>query len=80
MPLPKEEKDVDDKEKKYVRPQKVMNTKEKIVNWWKNLPSVKYVNHPPKKTEYDARSLFILKGEWKIRKWICWLIEWKYFD
>lgn len=33
-----------------------------------------------KKLEYDIRSLFVLHGGWRIRKWLVWLVEWKWFE
>lgn len=33
-----------------------------------------------KETEYDIRSLWIIHGNWWIRKKIVWLIEWQQFE
>jgi len=33
-----------------------------------------------KELEYDIRSLFILHGEWRLRKWLVWLVEWRWFE
>ena len=39
----------------------------------------KYI-YTKKKSEYDIRSLWLLHGNWWIRKKIVWLIEWNQFD
>lgn len=39
-----------------------------------------HVKSGGKETEYDIRSLWILHGDWKIRKMLVWLIEWKPFE
>jgi hypothetical protein len=33
-----------------------------------------------KELEYDIRSLFILHGNWRLRRWLVWLVEWKWFE
>lgn len=33
-----------------------------------------------KVTEYDIRSLWLLHGDWLIRKKLVWLVEWKPFE
>ena len=39
-----------------------------------------HVKAGQKETEYDIRSLWILHGDWTIRKKLVWLIEWKPFE
>ena len=39
-----------------------------------------YFDCHEKKLEYDIRSLFILHGNWRLRIWLVWLVEWKWFE
>lgn len=39
-----------------------------------------HFNKSNKETEYDIRSLWILHGNWWIRRKLVWLVEWKPFE
>ena len=54
--------------------------KDKFLKVWHHpWPSIKYEFHG-KKQEYDLRPLFVFHGEWKVRKWMVWFVDWKYFE
>ena len=39
-----------------------------------------YFEYHGKNLEFDIRSLGILHGNWRLRKWLVWLVEWKWFE
>ena len=53
--------------------------KEVVAKCQPHIGSYHYENHG-KKTEYDIRSLMIFHGSWRPRKWLVWLVEWKWFE
>ena len=58
----------------------------KLKKCWKNRVVIKgstfkeHYAETGKETEYDIRSLWLLHGDWWIRKKLVWFIEWKPFE
>jgi hypothetical protein len=58
----------------------------KLKKCWKNRVVIKsstfkeHFEETGKETDYDIRSLWLLHGDWWIRRKLVWFIEWKPFE
>lgn len=58
----------------------------KMKKCWKNRVVIKssifkeHFEETGKETDYDIRSLWLLHGDWWIRRKLVWFIEWKPFE